>query len=202
MSPNGKQIAFSDLMGTTYLVGINGGTPQKLAEDATAPDWSPDGNYVAATVGVSDSTSASGFSYVLKRIDVHTGQVLLIPDSKNKIGPWYISADAVVAAALDQSKFLQFDFKTQKWTDFIAGPGPFVNWETSADRKYFFYGIGGNDSKLFRMKLSDHSVEEITSLKNFAGIDNPALSVSPDDSAVVTRNIGSQEVYALTVKWP
>jgi hypothetical protein len=37
-------------------------------------------------------------------------------------------------------------------------------------------------------------------MKNFADVDNLALSVSPEDFAVPTRNIGTQEVYALTVK--
>jgi hypothetical protein len=31
---------------------------------------------------------------------------------------------------------------------------------------------------------------------------NTELSVAPDGSAVFTRDIGTQEIYALTVKWP
>jgi hypothetical protein len=31
---------------------------------------------------------------------------------------------------------------------------------------------------------------------------NTQISVSADDSAVFTRDIGTQEIYALTVKWP
>jgi hypothetical protein len=46
----------------------------------------------------------------------------------------------------------------------------------------------------------------ITSLKNLpraTGPDgNTQIGVAPDGSAVFTRDIGTQEIYALTVKWP
>jgi hypothetical protein len=58
----------------------------------------------------------------------------------------------------------------------------------------------------FRVRLADHAVETITSLKNLRRGTGPAgnteISVAPDGSAVFTRNIGTQEIYALTVKWP
>jgi hypothetical protein len=31
---------------------------------------------------------------------------------------------------------------------------------------------------------------------------NTQISVAPDGSAVFTRDIGTQEIYALTMKWP
>ena len=31
---------------------------------------------------------------------------------------------------------------------------------------------------------------------------NTQISVAPDGSPVFTRDIGTQEIYALTVKWP
>jgi len=31
---------------------------------------------------------------------------------------------------------------------------------------------------------------------------NTEISVDPDGSAVFTRDIGTQEIYALAVKWP
>ena len=98
---------------------------------------------------------------------MRTGQISDIPDSRNKIGPWFVSQDVIVAAVLDQSKFVAYNFKTQKWSDIITSPGQFMNWETSSDLKYFFYATGGNDPRVFRIRISDHVVEEITTLKNF-----------------------------------
>jgi len=46
----------------------------------------------------------------------------------------------------------------------------------------------------------------ITSLKDLrraTGLGSQTqISVAPDGSAVFTRDIGTQEIYALTVKWP
>ena len=54
------------------------------------------------------------------------------------------------------------------------------------------------------MRLADHTVELITSLKDLPraiGPDgNTQISVAPDGSPVFTRDIGTQEIYALTVK--
>ena len=202
LSPDGNKVAFSDTNSTTYLVGADGGTPQKLADQAYAPDWSPDQNFLVATAHVKDASSPGGEYVISKLIDLHTGQISIVPDSRGRAGPWYVSESAVIAVTADRSRFQLFDFKTQKWSDIISSPGQFVHWETSADGKYFFYSTGGNDPAIFRMKLADRSLEKIADMKSFAGVDNGALIVSPDDSAVVTRNFGTQEVYSLSVKWP
>jgi hypothetical protein len=58
----------------------------------------------------------------------------------------------------------------------------------------------------FRVRLADRRVETITTLKDLSRATGPQgnteISVAPDGSAVFTRNLGTQEIYALTVKWP
>jgi Tol biopolymer transport system component len=202
ISPDGSKVAFSDGDAISYVLDAKGGTPRKLAEQATAPDWSPDGNLLAVTSFVRDPSLPNGVYFQLRIIDVGSGQLSVIPDSRGKIGPWFIGQDAIIAVNQDQSKFQRFDFKTQKWSDMITSPGQFLNWEASPDGRYFFYGTGGNDPRIFRMRLADRAVEEVTTVKGFAAVDDPTLSVSPDDSPVLTRNTGTQEICALSVKWP
>ncbi len=202
ISPDGSKVAFSDGDAIAYVLDAKGGTPRKLAEPGTAPDWSPDGNLLAVTSFFPDPSSPDGGAFQLRIIDVRTGLISVLPDSQGKIGPWFVAQDAVIAALQDSSKLQRFDFKTQKWSDIITSPGQFRNWETSPDGKYFFYGTGGNDPKIFRMRLADRAVEEVTNLKGFAAVDYPTLSVSPDDFPVLTRNTGTQEICALSVKWP
>src|SRR5262249_47713850 len=202
ISPDGTQVAFSDEDGVSFLMSASGGTPRKIADPGTAPDWSPDGNTLAVTSWRSDKSLPNQGEFTLETIEVRSGRITPVPDSGRKIGPWFVSPTAFAAVTQDQSKFQLFDLKTQKWSDLITSPGHFITWETSPDGKYFFYATGGNDSKVFRMKLADRTIEEITSLKNFANVDSPALSVSPDNSVVLTRNVGTQEIYALKVKWP
>lgn len=78
--------------------------------------------------------------------------------------------------------------------------GPFVRLQ------YVYYTTGGADPLALRVRLSDRKVEMITSLKDLpraTGPDgNTQIGVAPDGSAVFTRDIGTQEIYALTVKWP
>ncbi len=54
-----------------------------------------------------------------------------------------------------------------------------------------------------RMRLSDQKIEPIVSLKQLRLLSEfnvLKMSVAPDGSPVFTRDIGSQEVYALTMK--
>jgi hypothetical protein len=57
-----------------------------------------------------------------------------------------------------------------------------------------------------RIRLADHKVETIARLKDLPrarGPDwNTQISVASDGSAIFTRDIGTQEIYALTLKWP
>ena len=59
---------------------------------------------------------------------------------------------------------------------------------------------------LLRVRLADRKVETITRLKGLLRATGPGgnteISVAPDGSPVFTRDIGTQEIYALTVKWP
>ncbi len=56
-----------------------------------------------------------------------------------------------------------------------------------------------------RMRLADRKAEAIASLKGirrallFGEIE---LRVAPDGSPIITRDVGTQEIYALSIKWP
>jgi hypothetical protein len=55
-------------------------------------------------------------------------------------------------------------------------------------------------------RIADHSTETIVRLKNFRNASDPDegidIGIAPDGSALLTRDVGTQEVYSLTVKWP
>jgi len=89
--------------------------------------------------------------------------------------------------------------------DLVAGA--IVNWMPSPDGKYLYYETGGTEPKAMRVRLADHQVETLTSLKDLHRLvdvveGGTQISVAPDGSPVFTRDIGTQEIYALTVKWP
>jgi len=56
-----------------------------------------------------------------------------------------------------------------------------------------------------RVRFADRAIETITSLKDLRLVNDPYIGVqlnaAPDGSVLTTRDIGTQEVYALTVNW-
>ena len=69
-----------------------------------------------------------------------------------------------------------------------------------------YYTTGGAEPQALRVRLADHKVEMIANLKDWPRADGPdwntQISVASDGSAVFTRDVGTQEIYALSVKWP
>jgi hypothetical protein len=58
-----------------------------------------------------------------------------------------------------------------------------------------------------RVRLSEGKIEPISSLAGLRRVvdaveGSTQVGVAPDGSPVFTRDIGTQEIYALNVKWP
>ena len=85
-------------------------------------------------------------------------------------------------------------------------PDVFASWWVSPDRKYLYCSTGGKAPEALRIPFADHTVETITSLTNMHLVNDPYIGIpvngAPDGSLVLTRDTGTQEIYALTVKWP
>jgi hypothetical protein len=74
------------------------------------------------------------------------------------------------------------------------------------DGQYLYYSTGGVEPKAWRLRFANRKIETITSLIDPNGMGKmgwvQAIDIAPDGSAVFTREIGSQEIYALDVRWP
>ncbi len=182
---------------------MKGGAPQKVTDrDTGGANWSPDSNLLVFT----DTRDIAHPQ--LQILDLRTGKLSVIPGSQGLLGGQWIAEDMIVAATGNRDKLLVFDLKTQKWSDLVSGtePGAVIDWAHSPDYEYLYYASGGAEPKAIRIRLADRKSEVITSLKDLrlaTGPDNGTqISVAPDGSPVFTRDIGAQEVYGLTVKWP
>jgi WD40 repeat protein len=202
ISPDGKRVAYGTSEAEIYVIGMEGGLPQKVVEKRTwVPSWSPDGNRL---VYADYSEEHIKFRF----LDLRTGNRSMVTGSQDLLGVQWVAEDILVAATRDHKRLVVFDVKTQKWSDLVSftPPGTVVNWFHSPDYKYVYYTTGGSEPQALRVRLADHKVETITSLKDLpraTGPDgNTQIGVAPDGSAVFTRDIGTQEIYALTVKWP
>ncbi len=96
-----------------------------------------------------------------------------------------------------------FDFSTQKWTQLTNGSINFFTW--SRDGKYFYFDTFGNDPAYYRVRINDRRIERLVSLKGLRRtflLIGPWSGLAPDDSLLVIRDIGSQEVDALDWEAP
>jgi Tol biopolymer transport system component len=201
ISPDGKQVAYINSAGAICVIGMDGGSPPTIVEkDGSWPHWSLDGSLLVFT-----DRDASRHIHVL---DLRTGKSSLVPGPAGLENPQWVGDDRLVAGTEDHTKLMVFDIETQQWSELVSftAPGYLVNWIHSPDYRSVDYTTGGTDPMLLNVRLADRRVETITSLKGLHRATGPAgnteISVAPDGSPVFTRDIGTQEIYALTVKWP
>jgi eukaryotic-like serine/threonine-protein kinase len=206
ISPDGKKVAFATLKYDTYVVSMDGGSPENIPGCVAVAAWSPDGKSMVCTLLRQGKQLGDTDAFQLQILDVANRSFSVIPDSLNKLGSFWLTPDRLVAATQDSTKFLLFDFKAQKWTELFKGT--FTNWFASPDKKYLYFTTGGTgEPKVVRLRFTDHKVETITSLKDFRRLEDPVqigtqIGVAPDGSALFTRDAGTQEIYALNVRWP
>jgi hypothetical protein len=138
-------------------------------------------------------------------LDLRSGQISLLPG--NQLGPMWVGLNKLIAAQPSLKSFQIFDFATQKWSDLPNPEQELVQgWAQSPDLKYFYYTTGGQVPKLVRVRMADLKSEMVTTLKDLRraqdAIGDTTMSVAPDGSPIFTRDIGTKEIYALTLKWP
>jgi len=81
-----------------------------------------------------------------------------------------------------------------------------VNCAHSPDFSSFYYTTSGPNARLVRVRASDLHSEVVASRKDIhlpVGSGTTAgMGVSPDGSPIFAYSVGTQEIYALSVKWP
>src|SRR5215469_10091924 len=219
ISPDGTKVAFSGMTASSgmgvYVLNMEGGQPEKV-EIGHAPAWSPDGNSLAffAIIPGHHPFDESHWSEI-RILDLHTKKVSVIATPEIYFGPWWPQPDKLVAAETfstsTSSKPHLFDFKTQKWSD-LGGGFDVENWVPSPDGKYL-YGLtnGVKGPQVLRLRASDFKVETVADFGGGRLISDDSLSqassgawmgIAADGSPTLTRDVGSDEIYALDVKWP
>jgi Tol biopolymer transport system component len=206
ISPDGNKVTFTSAQYDIYIVGVDGAAPQKIAEHSAASGWSPDGNVLLFTSYYGyDRPAAERHQSYLQTFDLRTKELRVVPSSEGKGGGILVGQDGLIATAEAFAKFLYFDFKSQKWSELLSGN--FVSWCASPDGKYLYFATGGTEPQAKRVRLSEGKVETIASLSGLRRVvdaieGGPQIGVAPDGSIVFTRDIGTQEIYTLNIKWP
>ena len=199
-SPDGTQIAFYGFLpgqnAKMYVVSADGGTPRELlADDPEAKydaEWAPDGTKILFGNGPTLVNSS------IRVFDMSTHQISTLPGSTGLYSARWSPDGRYLAAMNSDSRVLMlFDFKTQKWQELARISMGFPNWSKNSDYVYFLHEE--NQPSVMRVRLKDHKVERVADLKNFrqGGFYTTWLGMAPDDSPLLLRDTGTQEVYAL-----
>jgi Tol biopolymer transport system component len=213
-SPDGSQIAFQGRPPgkpwKIYTVSSSGGNPRQLLPgnlNEALPDWSPDGNRMAfggfPTLPTPKSTNT--WLRAIHLLDLTTNQVSVLADSKGFYCPrWSPDGKHLVAHSHDLQKLMLFESATSKWEALAEGRVHFANW--SRDGQYvYFERWDEEDMSAVRVRIKDRKLERIGNLRQFRrtiGAERCWSGLGPDDSLLVLRDTGGQEIYGLDWEAP
>jgi Tol biopolymer transport system component len=99
-----------------------------------------------------------------------------------------------------------FDVATQKWTELARAAVNSPAW--SRDGQYIYFdSCPTRDAAIFRLRISDHKLERVTNLEGLRRAESavfsfPWMGLTPDDSPILLRDNGTQEIYALDLQLP
>ncbi len=207
-SPDGQQIAYvSSLLGQPdrlCLVRRDGGSPRVVHESKagiTRPSWRSDGDAIVfrETLTIAEEGET-------KLLDLKTGLASTLPGSKGLVLP-VVSPDGryLSSGTADGKKLKLFDFGTRAWRE-VAPPSGVGMTEWSADSRYIYFDNGVSPAPaIYRLRVGDHKVEQVASLKDFRRVEwggLPWFGLTPNGDPLVMRDVGSQEVYALDFEQP
>jgi Tol biopolymer transport system component len=199
-SPDGQQIVFfafvSGKKPKLYMASADGGTPRELIPEDTQDEW--DATWSADGTKIAFGSVSTNPESVIHVFDLKTNQVSTLPESEGLFSPrWSPDGRYIAALSFNSRGLMLFDFATQKWEEIAKITLGFPNWSKNSDYVYFLHEE--NDPAVMRVRLSDHKVERVADLKNFrqAGFFSIWLGLAPDDSPLLLRGTGTQEIYSL-----
>jgi len=99
-----------------------------------------------------------------------------------------------------------FDVQSARWTELARGTWFYVPPYWSRDGRYVYVqDLAGVDQPIFRVRISDHKTEVLTTRKQFTRADAAAYSLTgltPDGSPLASLQRSPGDIYALDVDFP
>ncbi|MGA7884742.1 MAG: winged helix-turn-helix domain-containing protein [Acidobacteriaceae bacterium] len=205
-SPDRTKILFVDRTpkGTNgiYTIAADGGTPHQLlpndSDSETDPGWSPDGKKIVySTCPTLGASSNCG----LRILDLASGNSVSIPGSKGLLVPhWSPDGEFISAMTLDAMGMKVLSVNSGTWSNLDTGSVAFPEW--SHDSRSIYYLRWNGDAALARMRLGDAKPEILADVKmeHFTGVYTSWMGLDSSDAPLLLRDMGSDEIYALTLQ--
>jgi DNA-binding winged helix-turn-helix (wHTH) protein/Tol biopolymer transport system component len=204
-SPDSKQISFADYSPEAnlgfYVLSADGGSPRKILFKNGRPlsdllTWSPDGHRM---VGASMGTDGR---MVLRILNLDTRGETTIPGSEGLERPRWSPDGGHVEATTTATQHLKiFDFKAQQWSE-LPDNGSVESPEWSANGQFIYFKRVMGDRGIFRIRIHGGTEEKVADLKDWhdAGWFGDYMGLDPTDAPLLLRDIGSNDIYALTLE--
>jgi Tol biopolymer transport system component/DNA-binding winged helix-turn-helix (wHTH) protein len=205
-SPDGAQILFFQYEWAghlrSYIVPSQGGTPRPLLsednEGQSDPDWSPDGHKIV----FSNMETFGVFNSVLRVLDLASHQITTLPGSEGVWSPrWSPNGRFIAGLNAATGGMKIFDFETQRWSIVQRPRG--CGWPTwSSDSQFVYFVHTSDDPGVFRVRVSGGNAERVVDLKGFryTGAFTGWMGLDPTDTPMLIRDIGTDDIYALTLE--
>jgi Tol biopolymer transport system component len=210
-SPDGTQIVFSGRdpgkHWVVYRVSAAGGALEPLTDgqnDELDPMWSPDGKSML----ISDNNSRSRISdtNAIHILNLATRQTTDVPGSAHLFSArWSPDSRWLLALTTDFDHIRLYDFSTQKWQDLVTSRNGYPNW-TPDSKCVIFSNPFAKELPVYRVCIADRKMQHITDLTAAGYLAQGHFGwwtgIAPDGSILALRDISSEELYALDVRFP
>jgi serine/threonine protein kinase/Tol biopolymer transport system component len=204
-APNGTRIAFAGATpgqpSTIYVVSAEGGSPEQLTRserDEGDVGWSPDGTRIV--FGYMNTTVSDTVIHIM---ELSTHKTSVLPGSNGLFSPRWSPNGRYIAAipVIGQDRLMLFDFTTEKWAEAANLLLGYIHW--SRNSEYVYFDAAGKDAAFYRVRISDRKMERLVNLNNLrrTGLFQ-WTGLAPDDSPLLLRDVGTEEVYALDWQVP
>lgn len=206
-SPDGKTIAYvAAEVGKPwkiFLVPSQGGPSRELLAETRNEidvDWSADGNQL---VFGRLSQHNSNEPINIEVFDIPSGKLSTLPDSDNLFSPrWSPNGKYIAALTADFKSLMLFDVAAARWSKWLEEPEGTITFPAwSQDSRYVYYLDGTNYSRIAVGESHSELITSVKDLRLFRGTWGAWTTLAPDGTPLFVRDISTQEIYALDVKW-
>ncbi|MFZ3381812.1 MAG: protein kinase [Candidatus Acidiferrales bacterium] len=211
-SPDGTLVAF---MGhepgkpfSVYVIPSEGGSAQQPVPGnhlGADPNWSPDGNRLLFGRYAAEVAPGEG-TLDLEILNLRTHEISKVPGSEGLWAPRWSRDGNILALQREKGWLMLFDAATQQWSPLVKMVVDWPEWSHQGDSVYFYGAAAGGQQGVYRVRIRDHKLELLFNLNDFRQPPDFGWGswkgLAPDDSPLLLRDAGAQDIYSLDIDFP